>query len=310
MKLERQLKIALDETRLLILGAQVLFGFQFTGIFQEQFSELPLAERACISEGLTLIMIAIACLIAPSMEHRIVERGQDSPRVLTLATIFAGAALLPISVALALDTFVAMRRIFSVTTSFALAGGFFGLALLLLYALEWIIRRKRKSMSPDAPAKPTPLETQVDQLLTEARIILPGVQALIGFQLTVTLTRAFQSLPAEAKVIHAAALCCIGLAVVLLMAVASLHRISFGGQDDPDFLRLGSWFVVSAPLPLALGIALDTYVASGRALESEAAALTLGVMAALVPIGTWYAYPLWRRRLTQRRTSGRLAGLG
>jgi hypothetical protein len=36
MQLERQLKIALDESRLLILGAQVLFGFQFNGIFQEQ----------------------------------------------------------------------------------------------------------------------------------------------------------------------------------------------------------------------------------------------------------------------------------
>jgi hypothetical protein len=37
MKLERQLKIALDESRLLILGSQVLFGFQFNGIFQQQF---------------------------------------------------------------------------------------------------------------------------------------------------------------------------------------------------------------------------------------------------------------------------------
>jgi hypothetical protein len=35
MTLERKLKIALDEGRLLVLGAQVLFGFQFNGIFQE-----------------------------------------------------------------------------------------------------------------------------------------------------------------------------------------------------------------------------------------------------------------------------------
>jgi len=42
--------------------------------------------------------------------------------------------------------------------------------------------------------KPTPLETQVDQLLTEARVIIPGVQALLGFQLTVTFTQAFTQL--------------------------------------------------------------------------------------------------------------------
>jgi hypothetical protein len=37
-----------------------------------------------------LLTIAIALLIAPTMDHRIVERGQDSPRVLALATLFAG----------------------------------------------------------------------------------------------------------------------------------------------------------------------------------------------------------------------------
>jgi hypothetical protein len=101
MQLERQLKIALDESRLLILGAQVLFGFQFNGVFQEQFEELPAVSQAFVCAGLILIMTAIALLIAPSMQHRIVERGQDSQRVLALATAYAGAALLPMSIALA-----------------------------------------------------------------------------------------------------------------------------------------------------------------------------------------------------------------
>jgi hypothetical protein len=29
---------------------------------------------------------------------------------------------------------------------------------------------------------PTPLPTKIDQLLTEARVILPGAQALLGFR--------------------------------------------------------------------------------------------------------------------------------
>lgn len=59
MTLERQLKIALDETRLLILGAQVLFGFQFNGIFQQLFDELPFVARALCCAGLTLIMLSL-----------------------------------------------------------------------------------------------------------------------------------------------------------------------------------------------------------------------------------------------------------
>lgn len=142
MQLERQLKIALDESRLLILGAQVLFGFQFNGVFQDQFKELPSASRTVICAGLFLLVVAVALLIAPSMQHRIVERGQDSPRVLSFATLFAGTALLPISIALALDVFVAMERIFSISIAVLAGAVFFVLALLFWYMLEWIVKRK------------------------------------------------------------------------------------------------------------------------------------------------------------------------
>jgi Integrase core domain/Family of unknown function (DUF6328) len=66
-------------------------------------------------------------------------------------------------------------------------------------------------------------------------VIIPGVQAPFGFQLSVTLTYAFQQLPAQPKIVHAVALCSIGVAIVLVMAPTSLHRISLAGEDDPLF---------------------------------------------------------------------------
>jgi len=84
------------------------------------------------------------------------------------------------------------------------------------------------------------------------------------------------------------------------MAPASLHRLAFGGQDDAEFLKIGSAFVVLAPIPLALGIALDTYVAAGRALESQMGAVVLASVAILALSVLWYAFPLWKR-MTQRR---------
>jgi Family of unknown function (DUF6328) len=297
MKLERQLKIALDESRLLILGAQVLFGFQFNGIFQQQFEFLPFSSRVLVCAGLTLIMIAVALLIAPSMEHRIVERGQDSPRVLGLATLFAGTALLPVAIALAFDMFAAIARIGAPMIAASAALTFFGVAILCWYGIAWTAKRKESPMV-EVSEKPTPLETQVDQLLTEARVIIPGVQAMLGFQLTVTFTQAFAALEPTAKIVHASALCCMGLAVILLVAPASIHRIAFSGQDDPDFLKIASVFVVAAPLPLAFGIAFDTYVAVGRALQSDLGATILAAAAAVVLLGLWYALPLWRRMYT------------
>jgi Family of unknown function (DUF6328) len=294
MKLERQLKLALDESRLLILGSQVLYGFQFNGIFQQQFETLSFASRAVLCSGLPLLSLAIALLITPSMVHRIVERGETSRRVLTLATVCAGAALLPVAITLALDMFIAVGRATGAIFAAAAAAAFFTLAMSCWYVTAWLSKRKERAMGEE-PDKPTPLETQVDQLLTEARVIIPGVQALLGFQLTVTLTQAFAGLPAGSKIAHIAALCCVGLAVILVMAPASVHRIAFSGQDHPDFLAIGSVFVVGAPLPLALGIALDAYVAAGRALSSQTAAFVLAVVSLVVLVGFWYVFPLWRR---------------
>jgi hypothetical protein len=295
MNLEAKLKTALNENRLLILGTQVLFGFQFNGIFQEQFEQLPPQARVLECSGLTLLMLSVAFLIVPSMEHRIVERGQDSPHVLNVATFFAGLALLPLSIALAFDMYVAMEGMVGATGGILSGSLFFVAALMLWYVLAFALKRRRTKMPNKKSSRATPLSTQVDQLLTEARLIIPGAQALLGFQLTVTLTRAFSELPPESKAAHAVALCCVGLSVLLLMAPASLHRIAFDGEDDPQFVHIGSWLVIWAPLPLAFAIALDTYVAAGRALQSSATAIALAVAAIAALLGSWYIYPTWRR---------------
>jgi Family of unknown function (DUF6328) len=295
MKLDQKLKTALNENRLLILGTQVLFGFQFNGIFQEQFQQLTPLARALESSGLTLLMLSVAFLIVPSMQHRIVEGGQNSPRILDVATFFAGWALLPLSIALAFDMYVAMQLMIGTTGGIISGGLFFVLALTFWYALAAVLKKRKITMPEKPSAEATSLTTKVDQLLTEARLIIPGAQALLGFQLTVTLTKAFSELPQASKIAHAAALCCIGLTILLLMAPASLHRIAYNGEDDPQFVKIGSWFVVTAPLPLALAIALDTYVAAGRALQSPTAAIALAIAAIVALLGCWYVYPTWRR---------------
>jgi Family of unknown function (DUF6328) len=296
MSLERKLKIALDETRLLILGAQVLFGFQFNGAFQELFEQLPPGARQLQCAALLLIMTTIGLLIAPAMRHRIVEAGQASNDVLAAATIFAGLAMLPLALGLSLDLFVTLARIYGPAPGLFAGGAFFVLAVGFWYLLELLLRRNGKMAQLEAE-KPTPLPTQVEQLLTEARVIIPGAQALLGFQFAVTLTRAFDQLSSGAKLTHVIALLCVALAVVLLMAPAALHRLSFRGEDSPAFVTIGSVFVIAAPAPLALGIALDTYVAARRSLDSDVGAIAAAALSGLLLFGLWYAYPLWRRHM-------------
>ena len=128
-------------------------------------------------------------------------------------------------------------------------------------------------------------------MLTEARVIIPGAQALFGFQLVAMLTTGFERLPEHAKLVHAAALCLIAVNVILLMTPAALHRLSFGGEDSVSFLRIGSAFVIAAPLFLAGGIALEAYVVMQKAEASQGWAAIAAGASFLVLFGLWYACP-------------------
>ena len=114
-------------------------------------------------------------------------------------------------------------------------------------------------------AEPTPLPTKIDQMLTEARVILPGAQALLGFQLAIVLTEAFEKLPTAMKLMHGMALIFLALTIVLLMAPAAYHRIVYAGEDSEAFRRTGSRFVAASTIPLALGLAADVFVVDVRA---------------------------------------------
>ena len=96
MNLKARLTVALNETRMLMMGAQILFGFQFQGVFQ------PLTERASGTAhalqalGLVLMASCLTLLIAVPSYHRLGERGEATGRVVGLVTALTGWALLPL----------------------------------------------------------------------------------------------------------------------------------------------------------------------------------------------------------------------
>jgi hypothetical protein len=295
MEIESRLKTALDESRLLILGAQVLFGFQFEAVFQELFREIPTSSRYVHCAGLVMLLISVGLLIGPSLFHQLMFDGESRPAAVTTATVLAGASLLPLTIALGVAAFITFEHLFS--RSFGIAAGttFTVVALGFLYGLGFALKREpRKKMQQKQ--SPTPLKSKIEQMLTEARVIIPGGQALLGFQLMATLTKAFSELPPIFKYVHCVGLCAVALSVVLLMTPAAVHRIAFEGEDDPGFFRIGSWLVVAGSMPLAVGIAADVAVVFFKATESASLAVSAGIGALVALLGFWFAYPLWYRR--------------
>src|SRR5687768_12170342 len=141
MEIESRLKTALDESRLLILGAQVLFGFQFEAVFQERFSDIPEGSRLIHNAGLVLMLISISLLIAPSLFHQIIFGGESRPGAIATATMLAGASLLPLTVGLGISAFVTFELLFGRTFGIVTGTSFTAIGLAFLYGLGFALKR-------------------------------------------------------------------------------------------------------------------------------------------------------------------------
>jgi hypothetical protein len=137
--------------------------------------------------------------------------------------------------------------------------------------------------------------------LTEARVVLPGAQALLGFQLTIIISRTFDTLPMSLKIIHAASLSLIAVATILLVTPAAYHRIVFAGENSGEMLRVGGWLVTAATGPLALGLAGDIYVVIAKIADSAAIGAVTSGAVLLMLVGLWHVVPLIVRRRRKHR---------
>jgi hypothetical protein len=299
MSIERKFKLALDETRLLMLASQILFGFELQSVFQDGFAAWPATARQADMVGLMLMVLALGLILTPTSVHRIAEQGQITGRVRTVLTLCTEFALLPFAMSLGIDLFVVMGKGFGPAIGLAVGIAFFVLAVLGWYVVEFIYRvrilRKSRTVTHKRGDTPTRLDVRIDQMLTEARIALPGAQALLGFQLAVTLTSAFGQLPRDAQIVHAAALLCVALSLILLVAPAAFHRIAFDGDDTERFFGIGSNLVTAALLPLLIGISGDVFVAINKILSSTEAGMIAGGASFVLLLGLWYVFPLLLR---------------
>lgn len=139
------------------------------------------------------------------------------------------------------------------------------------------------------------LKEEKANLVEEARMLLPGVQALFGFQTIAVFNDRFAELPHAAKNTHLLALGLVVLAMALVIAPAAFHRIAEPGCVSRRVIRLSSQLITGALAPLSCGIALDMYVVIYLASGSEPASLAGSLAALVFLLVVWYAFPMAAR---------------
>ena len=299
VSLRTKVKNALDEARILVLGVQVLLGFQYRAFQEPAFEKLSRANQDLKLLGLALLLVTTALILLPAARHRLVERGEDSSALHKFTMDAVGLAVVPFAVVLGLDLYSAgATRSPRVGIALGVAG--FAVAAFFWFGIGLLFERRKPGEEKGGEMK---LEDKIVQVLTEARVVLPGAQALLGFQLAMTLMDGYERLPSSSKDMHLAAICAIALTIVFLMAPPAYHRIVEGGEDTERFHRFASWMVLLAMVALPLGFAGELWVVVRKQTDSTTAAHLSAAVTLLFFYGLWFvAMLLLRARRDRQQT--------
>ena len=141
------------------------------------------------------------------------------------------------------------------------------------------------------------LDSAARHVLEECRMVLPGIQALFGFQLIAVFNQGFdQKLSGPGQMVHLAALILTALSMALVMTPAALHRLAEPMEVSERFLWLATNLILAGMVPLAVAVGLDSYVVASIVLGRETPAIVLGIVLMVVFAWVWFLLPLHEHR--------------
>ena len=141
-----------------------------------------------------------------------------------------------------------------------------------------------------------PLSKAAQLLLEECRMVLPGIQALFGFQLIAVFHPRFTEVlnSAEQK-LHLLAIGLVGIAIALIMSPAAYHRQNCPQKITARFMDVSTRLVLWSMPALALSLSLEIYLIS-RIIVGVAWAVVLAAAQLAICSFLWFVVPRWRGR--------------
>jgi hypothetical protein len=146
------------------------------------------------------------------------------------------------------------------------------------------------------------LNDETRSAIEEVRTVLPGIQALFGFQLIAVFNERFQKIAQEARWIHLSSLLLVAIAIVCVMAPAAYHRIAERGWVSRRLINVTSNFLTAGMGLLALALTLEVALVVGLVLDSPLLGSAVGTALLFLVVTCWFVLPLrYRRRHRPRQ---------
>ncbi|MBN8867855.1 MAG: hypothetical protein J0H98_09905 [Solirubrobacterales bacterium] len=139
-------------------------------------------------------------------------------------------------------------------------------------------------------------ERNLNELLQELRIALPGVQVLFAFLLAVPFQQRFDLVTTFERSVYFGTLICTAISTLLLIAPTAFHRLTFHRHQRPRLLRLANRFTIAGLLFLALAVCGAVTLITDFLYGSPTATLVAGVVSVVAFTLFWVVIPLVYRR--------------
>jgi hypothetical protein len=153
-------------------------------------------------------------------------------------------------------------------------------------------RHDRRVAQLARSSEPESLKDETRHVLDEARMVLPGIQALFGFQLIAVFNDQFARIAMPLKLAHFTALALVVVSIALIMSLAAYDRIAQRGVLSKNFVDLASRFMTWAMVPLVVAIATELFVVTMVVTDSVvASSITVGA-AVVLYVCLWFVMPL------------------
>jgi O-antigen/teichoic acid export membrane protein len=138
------------------------------------------------------------------------------------------------------------------------------------------------------------LDRNMEELLQELRVALPGVQVLFGFLLTVPFAQGFQKVTDFQRDVYLGTLLCAGAATALLIAISAYHRIVFRKGEKRHLLFLANRLTIAGLGFLAVAMTGAILLVTDYLFATATAAFATAAVGGLFAT-FWYILPLIRR---------------
>ena len=161
-----------------------------------------------------------------------------------------------------------------------------------------VTEERGKDGGPERGEEPETPKERVDreliELLNGLRVILPGVQVLLAFLLTVPFSSGFEKVSSTDRLVYFATVLLTVAATGALTMPAASHRIRFRQGDKEQMLRLSNTFAIVGLGLLTVAMATVVFLITD-VLYGIAAAIPVSVVVLIVLGVSWFAIPVFRR---------------